>query len=233
LFDFHQSMDSYNVSTEKKSLTALIADRISLFSSGLQHMLMAEGGFERIDVADTKRELLQYISAFTYDVVIIDTSLENSDGVELLRQIRIRKLDQKVLFIGDWKNELFLQQCLMIGIQGYVYKNISLKELYRAIKSISAGNEFFTREISSRVIKIAAKPGLIQSLVNDKLTERELEVLKRVTKQYSNNEIANDLNISLSMVKKYKASLLVKTKSKNSVGLALFAVKTGLLNPSV
>lgn len=224
-------MNSYSGLHEKRALTALIADRISLFSSGIQHMLMAEGGFERIDVADTKRELLQYISAFTYDVVIIDTALENSDGVELLRQIRVRKPDQKVLFMGDWKNELFLQQCLMIGIQGYIFKNISLKELHRAIKSISAGNEFFTREISSRVVRIAANPGLIQSLVNDKLTERELEVLKRVSRQYANIEIANDLNISLSMVKKYKASLLVKTKSKNSVGLTLFAIKTGLINP--
>ncbi|MEX1190276.1 MAG: response regulator transcription factor, partial [Bacteroidia bacterium] len=179
---------------DNRKITLLVADRISLFSSGLQHMLLAEGGFERIDVADNKRELLQYISAFTYDVLLVDTKLEDTDGVEILRQIRVRKPDQKVLFFGVWKNELFLQQCLMIGIQGYIFKQISLKELHRAIRSVSSGNEFFTREISTKLIRMAARPGLIQSLVNDKLSDRELEVLKRVVKEYSNQEIAEDLS---------------------------------------
>lgn len=217
-------------STIQNELTLLIADRVSLFSSGIQHMLYTAGNFVRIDVADTRKELLQYISAFTYDVVLIDIKLDNTDGVELLRQIRVRKPDQKVLFFGEWKNELFLQQCLILGFQGYIFKQTSLKELYRAIKSVAAGNDYFTKEVSSRLIRMATKPGLIQNLVNDKLNDRELEVLKRINKEYSNQEIADDLNVSLSMVKKYKASLLVKTKSRNSVGLVLFSIKSGLLS---
>lgn len=214
----------------QNALTLLIADRVSLFSSGIQHMLYAAGSFERIDVTDTKKELLQYISAFTYDVVLIDIKLDNTDGVELLRQIRIRKPNQKVMFFGEWKNELFLQQCLMLGFQGYILKQTSLKELHRAIKSVALGNDYFAKDVSSRLIRMATKPGLIQSLVNDKLNDRELEVLKRINREYSNQEIADDLNISLSMVKKYKASLLVKTKSRNSVGLVLFSIKSGLLS---
>jgi DNA-binding NarL/FixJ family response regulator len=213
----------------ERSLSLLIADRISLFSSGIQHMLMAEGGFQRIDVAESRRELLQYVAAFKYDVVLIDTRLDDSDGAELLRQIRIRRPEQQVLFIGRWKNEIFLQQCLLIGLQGYILRNTSLNELHRAIKIVASGAEFFSREISSKVIRMAAEPGALYGLVNDKLNDRELEVLKRIVKEYSNDEIADEMHISLSMVKKYRASLLVKAKCKNSAGLVLFAIKTGLI----
>jgi DNA-binding NarL/FixJ family response regulator len=211
------------------SLSLLIADRISLFSSGVQHMLMAEGGFQRIDVADSRRELLQYISAFKYDVLLIDTRLDNADGAELLRQIRVRRPEQQVLFIGRWKNELFLQQCLLIGLQGYILRDTSLKELYRAIRIIASGGEFFSREISSKVIRMAAEPGALYGLVSDKLNDRELEVLKRIVKEYSNDEIADEMHISLSMVKKYRSSLLSKAKCRNSAGLVLFALRMGLI----
>jgi DNA-binding NarL/FixJ family response regulator len=211
-------------------LNLLIADRLPLFSSGIQHMLMAEGGYARIDVTDTRKELLQYVSSFMYDVVLVDTQLDKADGVELLRQIRQFKPQQKVLFFGDWNNELFLQQCLFIGLQGYLFKQVSLRELNRAIRSVASGNEFFSREISNRVFKIAGNPGALSDLLTGKLNERELEVLKRVVHQFSNQEIADDLHISLSMVKKYKTSLLEKTSSRNSVGLTLYALDKGLFS---
>jgi DNA-binding NarL/FixJ family response regulator len=165
-----------------------------------------------------------------YDVVLVDTQLDKADGVELLRQIRQFKPRQKVLFFGDWNNELFLQQCLFIGLQGYIFKQVSLRELNRAIRSVASGNEFFSREISNRVFKIAGNPGALSDLLTGKLNERELEVLKRVVHQFSNQEIADDLHISLSMVKKYKTSLLEKTSSRNSVGLTLYALDKGLFS---
>jgi len=211
------------------SLTMLIADRISLFSSGIQHMLMAEGGFERIDVADSRKELLQYVSAFKYNVVLVDTRLDEVDGVELLRQIRIRRAEQAVIFIGNWQNEFFLQQCLLLGLQGYILRNTSLKELHRAIRIVASGAEFYSREISSKVIRMAAEPGAIYGLPAEKLSDRELEVLKRVVKELSNEEIADEMHISVSMVKKYKSSLHSKAGCRNSAGLVLYAIKMGFV----
>lgn len=209
------------------SLTMLIADRISLFSSGIQHMLLVEGGFERIDVADSRKELLQYVAAFKYNVVLVDTQLDEVDGVELLRQIRTRRAEQAVIFIGNWQNELFLQQCLLLGLQGYILKNTSLKELHRAIRIVASGGEFYSREISSKVIRMAAEPGAIYGLPAEKLNDRELEVLKRIVKELSNEEIADEMNISVSMVKKYRSSLHTKAKCRNSAGLVLYAIRMG------
>jgi DNA-binding NarL/FixJ family response regulator len=212
-----------------ENLTMLIADRISLFSSGIQHMLMAEGGFERIDVADSRKELLQYVSAFKYNVVLVDTRLDEVDGVELLRQIRTRRAEQAVIFIGNWQNEFFLQQCLLLGLQGYVLRNSSLKELHRAIKIVASGGEFYSREISSKVIRMAAEPGAVYGLSAEKLNDRELEVLKRIVKELSNEEIADEMHISVSMVKKYRSSLHAKAACRNSAGLVLYALRMGYI----
>jgi len=196
-------------------------------------MLLESGNYERIDVAESRRELLQYISAFRYDAVLIDTRLDSMEGIELMKQIKAQRFDQKIIIIGNWKGEFYFQQALMQGLKGYILRNSSLKELNRGIQAVIQGGEFFTREISSRLIKMAIQPPRdSQTTVHEILTERELEVLKRVVKEYDNSEIAAEMQISISMVKKYRASLMVKTNSRNTVGLVLFALKSGIIEQS-
>ena len=210
-------------------LTLLLADRMPLFSSGLQHILLAEKGLKRVDVADSRKLVMKYLQVFKYDILLLDTRLPDSESLEILQQINCFYPYQKVIFIGRMRDSKYLQECIQLGLKGFLLRSSSLDEVMQALNSVYNGQEYFSAEVAKAIYQLAANP--MTSLMDKKslLIQREKEILRRICEEKCNEEIASDLNISLSMVKKYRSSLLSKTGSKNSAGLVLFAVREGFV----
>jgi DNA-binding NarL/FixJ family response regulator len=210
-------------------LTLLLADRIPLFSSGLQHLLLAEKGIMRVDVADGRKEVMQYLQVFRYDILLMDTRLPDSESLEILQQIKSFYPFQKVIFIGRMRDSSYLRECIQLGLKGFLLRSSSLEEVLHALKLVYNGTEYFTPEVAQTIYQLAANPNFIELDAKSLLIQREKEVLRRICEEKCNEEIASELNISLSMVKKYRSSLLSKTGAKNSAGLVLFALREGFV----
>ena len=210
-------------------ITLLLADRIPLFSSGLQHILLAEKGLKRVDVADGRKEVMQYLQAFKYDILLLDTRLRDSESLEILQQIKNFFPYQKVIFIGRMRDSRYLQECIQLGLKGFLLRSSSLDEVMHALHSVCNGQEYFSAEVARAIYQLAANPVISELDAKSMLIQREKEVLRRICEEKCNEEIASELNISLSMVKKYRSSLLNKTGSKNSAGLVLFALREGFV----
>ncbi len=210
-------------------ITLLLADRIPLFSSGMQHLLLAEKGLKRVDVADGRKEVMQYLQAFKYDILLLDTRLHDSESLEILQQIKSFYPHQKVIFIGRMRDSSYLRECIQLGLKGFLLRSSSLVEVLQALNSVYNGFEYFSAEIARTIYQLAANPVISELDVKSLLIQREKEILRRICEEKSNDEIASELNISLSMVKKYRSSLLSKTGAKNSAGLVLFALREGFV----
>jgi DNA-binding NarL/FixJ family response regulator len=210
-------------------ITLLLADRIPLFSSGLQHLLLAEKGIMRVDVADGRKEVMQYLHVFKYDILLMDTRLPDSESLEILQHIKSFYPFQKVIFIGRMRDSSYLRECIQLGLKGFLLRSSSLEEVLHALKLVYNGTEYFTPEVAQTIYQLAANPNFIELDAKSLLIQREKEVLRRICEEKCNEEIASELNISLSMVKKYRSSLLSKTGAKNSAGLVLFALREGFV----
>ena len=210
-------------------ITLLLADRIPLFSSGLQHLLLAEKGIMRVDVADGRKEVMQYLHVFKYDILLMDTRLPDSESLEILQHIKSFYPFQKVIFIGRMRDSSYLRECIQLGLKGFLLRSSSLEEVLHALKLVYNGTEYFTPEVAQTIYQLAANPNFCELDAKSLLIQREKEVLRRICEEKCNEEIASELNISLSMVKKYRSSLLSKTGAKNSAGLVLFALREGFV----
>jgi DNA-binding NarL/FixJ family response regulator len=210
-------------------ITLLLAGRFPLFSSGLQHLLLAEKGIMRVDVADGRKEVMQYLQVFRYDILLMDTRLPDSESLEILQQIKSFYPFQKVIFIGRMRDSSYLRECIQLGLKGFLLRSSSLEEVLHALKLVYNGTEYFTPEVAQTIYQLAANPNFIELDAKSLLIQREKEVLRRICEEKCNEEIASELNISLSMVKKYRSSLLSKTGAKNSAGLVLFALREGFV----
>ena len=182
-----------------------------------------------MDVADARKEVMQYLQVYKYDILLLDTRLPDSESLEILQQIKCFYPYQKVIFIGRMRDSRYLRECIQLGLNGFLLRSSSLDEVLLALRSVSAGSEYFSPEIAKAIYQLVANPSLSELDVKSLLIQREKEVLRRICEEKSNDEIASELNISLSMVKKYRSSLLSKTRSKNSAGLVMFALREGFV----
>ena len=153
-------------SNKMGEITLLLADRIPLFSSGLQHILLAEIGLKRVDVADSRKLVMQYLQAFKYDILLLDTRLPDSESLEILQQIKSFYPHQKVIFIGRMRDSKYLKECIQLGLKGFVLRSSSLDEVLQALNSVYNGQEYFSAEIARAIYQLAANP--ITSLLDIK-----------------------------------------------------------------
>ncbi len=209
-------------------ISVLLADRVPLFSSGLQQILMAGKGFSRVDVAEGRKEVMQYLQAFKYDILLMDTRLNDSESLEILQQIKRLHSHQKVIFIGKMRDNRYLRDCIQQGLKGFIIRSSSLEEVIAAFQLVKNNGEYFSADVARALYRLAADPIAAEAEGQTMLLSRELEVLRRICEEKCNEEIAAELTISVSMVKKYRSSLLSKTGAKNTVGLVLFAVRHGV-----
>jgi DNA-binding NarL/FixJ family response regulator len=125
----------------------------------------------------------------------------------------------------------FIKQMLAAGALGYILKNSGEEEIKKALRKVNAGESYYSAEVAETVMQNMMKGGIKRSnklVVDLPLTSREEEVLHLIIKEYTNQEIADELFISPRTVDAHKRNLLEKTGSKNIAGLVLYAIEKNL-----
>lgn len=163
----------------------------------------------------------------TADIVFMDIEMPEVNGIKATQEILAAFPDTRIIALSMYADEEYYTQVIESGAKGFVLKNSGIKEIEEAIKHVMDGNNYFSPEILSGLLKSMTRKK--EPKISDKLSEREAEVLYLICKGLSNQEIADTLHISKRTVDKHRENLLLKTESKNTAGLVIYAIKNGIV----
>lgn len=174
-------------------------------------------------------EGLEKLSQETYDVVLTDYNMPEMDGLEFVTKIRESDLEQKILVLTMVNEATYINKMISSGANGYIIKNSPKSELIQALNAVLKGEDYFAADVYKAIVnKIAGRKPKQRLTFEIPLSGRELEVLRCITEELSNPEMAEKLFISQRTVETHKRNLLQKTGCKNIAGLVMYAVERGI-----
>ncbi|MEJ5316521.1 MAG: response regulator transcription factor [Tenuifilum sp.] len=204
----------------------VIADDHQILRDGIKALLLAMDDVTLVGEAANGSELIDLINRTTTDLILLDIRMPVMDGVEAAKIIRGKGYQMPILVLSMFDDFNFYDALLDIGVNGFLLKESGYNELSQAIKSALEGRAYFSPELMLRLLRSKKQETSI------KINERERELITLICRGFSSNEIAKQLNRSISAVEKARAELLVKTKTPNSTALAVYAIKHNLVNLS-
>lgn len=218
-------------------LSILLVDDHTVVRSGFRLMLETVEAFKcEIDEAGNGQEAIEKVRTKHYDVVIMDIKMPVMDGIEATRQIRQINRDTRILGLSMYDEEKYIVDMVRAGAMGYMLKNSDSEELVEAISTLYRGKKYYSRDVANRLVDhLQSSPkGRDARMANDGelgvLSSRELEVLKFIASEYTNEEISQRLSISKRTVDTHRQNILHKLHVKNTAGLIRYAIKQGLVS---
>ncbi len=205
----------------------LIVDDHQIVVAGIKTALAHEGAIEVVATAGTARECLEIVCSIPVDVALLDINLPDKDGIDLCKEVKTFSKDTRVIGLTTYSQVSFIEQMVRNGADGYLYKNTSEDELIRAIITVHSGEQYFSNEVYQKLLNKSRRQGQKQFI--PKLTRREKEVLELIAEEFTSQEIANKLFISLSTVETHRMNLCAKVDARNTAGLIRKGIKLGLI----
>jgi len=212
----------------KMSVKVIIADDHILMREGIRQLLEFDGSVEVIDEANDGEECLEKIAQNLPEVLLLDINMPKKNGIEVLEEIKKRKIRVKVLILTVHDEVEYLLKAVDIGADGYILKDSESAELKKAIHTVVSGESY----IQPKLIPALNNRLVARDVDKDKidsLTKRELEVLIQVANGMFNKEIATSLNISERTVKNHLSNIFKKIDVSDRTQAAVFAIKNDLI----
>lgn len=206
-------------------IKVLLADDHKIVRDGIKFYFKEHPKFTVEYEAGNGKDALDILSHNHVDIVITDISMPGLDGVQLMMEAR--KIKPELPFIALTMNDdyTFIKKMLEAGVNGYVLKNCSEEEILESVEYVIKGESYFSGEVNKILVNrmMEDSRGIADKEVY--LSDREKEVLTLVLEQYSNQEIAKKLFISVRTVDSHKRNMIEKTGSKNIAGLIKYALE--------
>ncbi len=206
-----------------------LVDDHKLLLSSMKVMLDKEKSLKVVGKAYNGNDFLKKLDETEVDVALMDIDMPGMDGIEAAKRAFAKKPDLKIITVSMFDDFDSYNKVIEAGINGFVVKNADKKELIEAIEAVQNHEKYFSPQLLENAIEFMSHQK-DKHRVKHLLSKREIEVLQLICEGLSSNEIAADLDISPRTVEKHRDSLLKKTKSKNSVTLAVFAAKNNLID---
>ena len=211
-----------------------IADDHKIFRNGLKATLEDCADFDLVLEASNGKQLIAMLASATVipDVMLMDIKMPELDGIQTTAVVKQLYNKIKVLALSMFNEDKYIVDMMKAGASGYLLKNAEPEEIIEAISTVYHKDYYFNEHLSITLIKQLAgnAPSGNAAMSLADFNEREIEVLRLVCQECSNQEIADKIFLSVRTVEGYRARLFEKTRSKNLVGLVIFAVKTGIIS---
>jgi DNA-binding NarL/FixJ family response regulator len=211
-------------------INIIIVDDHEIFRDGLKSLLSQIPNFYVLDEAKTGLDFLNILQNKKPDIVLMDISMPELDGVEATEKALLKYPDLKIIALSSYSDHIYYYKMIKAGVQGFVLKKSGREELEKAINSVCRGETYFPQDILRNLIFKIGKSST-ESIGDNKivLSKREIEVLQLICKGNKNNEIAEKLHISPKTVGNHRTNLLSKTTTRNAAHLVMFAIKNHLI----
>jgi len=209
-------------------IRVLLADDHSIVRAGLRRIIEESVDIEVIAEADDGRTAIQLARETKPDVAVIDISMPGLDGLEVISQLRNNMPAMPIIILTMHEEEQYVVRAIEAGAMGYVTKRSAPEHIVKAIHQVMGGSRYLTAEASEALaLRIARGAGSRSSL--DSLSNRELQVLRRLAMGHTNQEIASAYGISIKTVDTYRLRLLKKLNLRNNAELSRFAIQNRLI----
>jgi DNA-binding NarL/FixJ family response regulator len=213
-------------------ITVLLVDDHTLLRQGVRVLLEGEGDITIVGEAETGRQAVEMAQKFRPDVVVMDISMPNLNGLEATRQITRKGSSTKVIILSAYDDDEYVQCLTEAGAVGYVVKHSGAAELSKAIREARKGNAFFSPSITKRLLdhyRRSHVKGRPDQKRDHSLTSRESEVIQLVAEGRANKQIASELSLSIKTVEKYRQQVMDKLNIHETAGLTRYAIAKGIV----
>lgn len=208
----------------------LVEDQ-TLVREGIRSLLALSNEIRVVGEASDGEEALQVIASTQPDVVLLDMMLPRRNGLDVLRELKRRQQLPPTLILTTFDDDEFVLGGLREGARGFLLKDVTLKQLTEAIRTLYSGGTMFQPALTERVARGVKETAAVISALEpmDPLTEREIQVLRFLAAGYSNQEIAGALDIADGTVKNHVSSILSKMGVRDRTRAVLKAIERGLI----
>jgi DNA-binding NarL/FixJ family response regulator len=210
-----------------KKIDIYIVDDHALFRDGLKLLLSNLNFIGEIFEANNGEEFVTGLKNNPVDIALLDIEMPVMNGIEAARRAREIQPAIKILALSMYSDKNYYLSMIDAGACGFLLKNSNFDEVEKAITDVCNDKSYISIEILNEILKYPEKASF--NVLESELTERETEVLLLICKGLTNTEIADKLVLSKRTVDKHRENLLLKTQSKNTANLVIYAIKNGLL----
>ncbi|RUT47452.1 response regulator transcription factor [Paenibacillus anaericanus] len=202
----------------------LLTEDQAMVRQGLKMMIETDSEMIVTGEASNGKEALELCERNTFDIIVLDIRMPEMNGLDAARVIRTRWPQSKVLMLTTFNDYQYAMEALKIGANGYMLKDADSEALIRSIRSCLSGGLSLQEEVAAKVIPQLLKQTAVTS-VDASITPRELVIIRLVGEGRSNQEIANELALSLGTVKNHVSQIMDKLELRDRTQLAIYAIR--------
>lgn len=212
-------------------IQVLLADDHQIIIDGISNLLKEEPEIEVISACKNGAEVLEELTKLHIDVLLLDLDMPLMNGYQCAEQVQKRFPNVKIAILTMHNEKALIQKFIEFGVKGYFLKTIAKNELIHAIKTISAGGDYFPSDVTKALLKKESIiPTISQSPLLSSLTEREIEIIRLISNGFTNNEMSEKLFISPRTVDTHRTNLMRKLDLHNVAEIVRFAFQNKLVD---
>ncbi|UJR83263.1 response regulator transcription factor [Sandaracinus amylolyticus] len=209
-------------------IKVLIADDHPVLRRGLREALSETDDILVAGEAASVHEVRERVRAERWDVILLDISLQGGNGIELLPEIRKERPDARVLILTVYSEQQYAIRALRAGAAGFLTKEAAPEKLIEAIRKVAGGGRWVSPELAETLASLLA--GETSGEPHERLSNRELEILKMIASGRTVSEIAKDLALSVKTVSTHRTRILHKMGMRTNAELTHYAVRHGIVS---
>lgn len=210
----------------------LLADDHELYLDGLKGLLQTQDIYEVVDEAHNGIELVNKASLHEPDIILTDLCMPQLNGTGAIHKIITLLPDCKCVVLTNYENDLSIIEALEAGAKGYITKNMPRLELFTALEHISRGYPYFCQATSAKMIRLIGKSPYnpFTGKARAEFSEQDKKIILLICLEKTNQEMADTLFLSIRTIENIRYRIYKKMEVKTSAGVAVYAIKYGLLS---
>ncbi|HPT04625.1 MAG TPA: response regulator transcription factor [Bacteroidales bacterium] len=221
------------ITDNKEPIRLIIIDDHQLSRDGIKALLSDIEFNATVEVAESGDEALLLFETQIFDVALVDINMPGMSGIQLTCEIKKNYPITKVIALSMYDDHTYISKMIEAGASGYILKNINIEDLIEAINTVIKGNFYLSKDIQKVIDEHVAPANESYKTVKSNiihLSYREQEILNLIAKEFTNEQIAQQLFISERTVETHRKNIFIKTKQKTIVGLIKYAIENKLLS---
>lgn len=205
----------------------LLVDDHSIVRQGLKNLIELETDLEVAGEASSGVEALNLVRKNSFDIIVLDISMPDKNGVDTLHDLQHISPDLPVLILSGYAEAQYALNLIRSGCKGYLSKDADSDEIIKAIRVIANGKRYISAELAELMTEQLSHPS--EKQLHETLSDREFQVFFKLAGGLSPTDIASELNISIKTVSTYRTRILEKMSLKTNADLTYYAIKNELI----
>jgi DNA-binding NarL/FixJ family response regulator len=216
-----------------RHIKVLIADDHPLLREGLQNLLVKYPEIEFQGAAENGEELVRLAEIHQPDIIFTDIAMPVMDGIKAARIISKRFPDTGIIALTMYQDDSSIIDMLEAGAKGYLQKNTNKAELLEAIHTVYDGTNYYCKRTTVQLAGLIAKSQFkpTRNKEEPEFSEKDIEVIRLICKEFSNKQIASELNLSVRTIEGRRDKIQEKMNVTSTAGLVVYAIRKGIYTP--